>query len=158
VSRKIQKLLMAYPHLEELDKYALKVMGLVEKVYPGWVGYAQVEEFEGYKYLEIKVPAPYKPTPRDLIINTYFSDLTVYFDHYHVHFGRWYQTPEEAFEQATICINRILQEDIIVAVKLRDGGMASAGGYTPHTMNEMMEADKWNYTRSWNGTYNRTYE
>lgn len=88
MSRKIQKLLIAYPHLEELNKYSLKVMRLVEKVYPGWVGYAQVGEFEGQKYLEIKIPAPYKPTSRDLAITTYYDDLTVYFDHYHTHFGR----------------------------------------------------------------------
>jgi hypothetical protein len=157
VSRKIKKFLIAYPHLEELNKYSLKVLGLVEKVYPGWIGYAQVGEFEGQKYLEIKIPAPYEPTEHDLMITTLRNDLTVYFDYYHTHFGRWYATPEEAFEQASLYIKMILQEELIVAVKMVDGRQGGAGGYSPDKLAEIKEGEV-SYTRSWRGTYNRNYE
>ena len=152
-----RKILKSYPHLNELNNYSLKVIDLVTKAYPSWGVYAQVGEFKGEKYLEIKIPAPYKPTERDLVITTWSDDLTVYFDCYHAHFGRFYKTPKEAFEQAHIFIERILQEDFIAAIKMVDGRWTNAMGYTPSTLNEIKEGEL-SYTRSWCGTYNRNYE
>ncbi|HEX2909043.1 MAG TPA: hypothetical protein VHO69_19375 [Phototrophicaceae bacterium] len=102
-----RKILKTYPHLEELDNYALKIMNLVDKTYPAWAGYAQVGEFEGEKFLEIKIPGLYKSTGRELSITTANDDLTVYLNMYHVHFGRFFKTPEEAFEHAKVYIDGI---------------------------------------------------
>ena len=152
-----RKILKSYPHLDELNNYSLQVMSLVIKAYPSWGGYAQVGEFKGEKYLEIKIPTPYKPTERDLMITTPNNDLTIYFDWYHAHFGRRFTTPKEAFERAHIFIERILQENFIAAIKMVDGTLAGSGWYTPSTLHEIKEGEV-SYTRSWRGTYNRNYE
>jgi hypothetical protein len=152
-----RKILKSYPHLDELNNYSLKVLDLVIKTYPSWGGFAQVGEFKGEKYLEIKIPAPYQPTERDLMITTWNDDLTISFDWFHAHYGRWFKTPKEAFEKAHIFIERILQEDFIVAIKMVDGSWAGSKGYTPSILHEIKEGEV-SYIRSWRGTYNRDYE
>jgi hypothetical protein len=152
-----RKILKTYPHLEELDNYALKIMELLMKTYPSWAALAQVGAYKDEKYLEVNVPAPFEPTLRDLIITTSDDDLTVHFDWYHAHFGRWYKTPSEAFDQACIFIDRILREDFIVGIKKVGGKWVSSGGYTPDMLHEI-KAGEISYTRSWKGTYNRQFE
>jgi hypothetical protein len=114
-----------------------------------------MESFKNKPHLVVRVPAPYRPSERDLIISTE-SLLIVHFDWSHTHFDYW-ETPEEVFEHARMFINDILNEKLIVGIKTLDGKPISSRILLAEALDEI-QAGAVSYIRSWRGTYNRTYE
>ena len=51
------KLTRTYPEIAELSNFHLDIAEEMDKVKPGWLGYAGVKEWQDEKYLELRVPS-----------------------------------------------------------------------------------------------------
>ena len=125
------------------------------ETYPNWHDYVSPDpHYSGA--LVIKVPAPVPTTGRALSIYTYNEELTVEFDRYHNHIGWAEQSDQEVFDEGKEFINSILNEELIVGVKMISGQWQESNVYTREEAANLRRGDV-SYTCSWRGTFDKQY-
>jgi hypothetical protein len=151
------KLLRTYPILQNCNNWEREVAQYFLRAFPQWDGYLALETFQATRYLVIKIPAPVQPTEHDLGISTSQGRLTVYFDRYHAHFYRSERRADmQAYDQAKAFIHQILDEQVVVCIRMEKDQWRSSMYITPEGLPTAIPADWTGYIRSWRGTYNTT--
>ena len=141
-----------------LNDFSRRFSDALFRRHPGWRSYAATEDGgsgEGGA-LVVRVPAP-NPAARPLLVTTHDDEVTVAFDHYHSHFGRYSTDVEvEAFGEALRFIGDILAERV-KAVSWWSGAtwrgsVAVEAGAAPGQPTWTHDFDAVR-VRSWAGTY-----
>jgi hypothetical protein len=153
MSRKFFKL---FPDAKVCTKWQRRIVQHLLTIYPQWDSYVVVDTYKGEYSLSIKVPAPYHPTERDLMISTFGDRLTVHVDLYHAHFDtNERMTDQEILTEASDFVAQILAEQVVVCVRTETLGAAM--WLSPDMLATHWPNDWVGYTRSWRGTYNKNY-
>ena len=114
---------------QQLDSFSRSMAELFLEAYPNWHDYVSLNPHCSGA-LVIKVPSPVPITGRALSIHTYNEELTIEFDRYHTHIGWAEQSDQEVFDQAKEFIDSILNEELVVGVKIRLGQWQGSNVYT----------------------------
>ncbi|HEX2619622.1 MAG TPA: hypothetical protein VHL11_05725 [Phototrophicaceae bacterium] len=175
-----KQLVALNPDFRILDRFSLSILRKISVIYPEWIKYATITEFNRTKYLTIHVPAPVDPTDHDLVISVeveYYWRITVHFDGHHAHFYMpqkavgWQvrngkripkmeyeaDAEEQMFETAHLFIEDILHERRVVGIKMQNNRLYSGCNYSSDGLDQIKPGDV-TYIRSWLGTYNKRYE
>jgi hypothetical protein len=103
--------------------------------------------------LLVEVPSPV--ADRKLYITTDWDDeITVAFDMYHQHFLRLERSTEEVVALAGDFIDRLVQEEAVVGVKMENGEWKGSRLFVTEDLSKT-EANEYTYFVSWLGTYDQ---
>ena len=149
-----KQLYVAYPELKELDKYARAIAERLFKQYPQWLSHMRIDPADNA--LVVELPAPVDAARGGMIIRTHEREVLVQFDKHKMRLASS-GTPDQDFEAAIAFIDGLLCEDIVVGVKVANGERQDSRSYRAAELGTISAGDV-SYTRSWLGTYNRSYE
>jgi hypothetical protein len=149
-----KQLYVAYPELKELDKYARTIAERLFKTYPQWLNYMRIDPTD--QALVVELPPPVEAARGGLVIRTHNREVLVQFDKHPVRLATS-GAPDHDFDAAIAFIDGLLCEDIVVGVKVANGERQDSRSYRVNEISGIAPGDV-SYTRSWLGTYNRSYE
>jgi hypothetical protein len=149
-----RQLYVAYPELKDLDKYARAIAERLFKLQPQWLAHMRIDPADNA--LVVELPAPVDAAHGGLVIRTHEREVLVQFDKHDMRLASS-GTPDKDFEAAITFINGLLCEDIVVGVKVANGERQESRSYRVTEIGGIAPGDV-SYTRSWLGTYNRSYE
>jgi hypothetical protein len=149
-----KQLYVAYPELKDLDKYARTIAERLFKLQPQWLNYMRIDP--AGNALVVELPPPVEAARGGMTIRTREREVLVQFDQHQMRLASS-GAADQDFEAAIAFIDGLLCEDIVVGVKVADGALQASRSYRASDIAAILPGDV-TYTRSWLGTYNRSYE
>lgn len=107
--------------------------------------------------LILKVPSP-NPHLGPLLIGTQENEITIGFEEWHTHFGRWSGlTQERAIPEAIQFLREITEEQIVFLFSLEGGKRVAAEIIRTYELQGVEKSEDVEI-RSWNGTYDAGHD
>ena len=150
-----------YEELKEVRPFAKHFYFEIISRYPEWDKYAQIDSFEGQKFITIKIPSPLEDV-FPIEITSYEEvpqEVTVHFGPSHIHM-HMYKPFEQKFlvdqlDNVETIVQDIFDEELI-SIRTRKGflGFFSSGMATVEKYKQLLDSGKLYRAVSWKGTYN----
>ena len=144
-----------------MDELSKDFADALFREFPDWRPLARVERLEsGADFLVVEVPPPSTAAvDSPLVVTTQGEEVSVFFDHWHTHFGWPTEMPvPNLFEDPIIFLRELVTERIVIAVW--HNGQEWRGS-SAHPVDDLVsKPDEFKPVsevriRSWRGTFNR---
>ena len=143
---------------DQLDEFSKSVWMQIEKHFPEWMEFAQVEESDGNYALAITVQPPSKAVSYPLRIDTWGEEVTVSIDSYHAHF---FEFDGGTSADAVTFVKRIIGDKFAIVSYWRDeqwcGSHMLTAEHFPTSNDEHPYANRIRI-RSWAGSLDKDIE
>jgi hypothetical protein len=142
-----------------LDPLSARFTQRLLETYPEWRRFGRViEDAQGRPAVEFQVPRP--SGGRNLIVDTFDSEITVAFGDWHTHVWPGLSTDltlDDLVDEALACIEEIVSEDLVVVVWSKQGQVVGGTAGAPSELeNPKPGTSEARY--SWLGTYDRHFD